>query len=214
MLGFAALVALAAMALAGVGTASADKLCLVEGHHADACPAGSSHSKIDVVGLTLGTKTALLLENKETIEECHSQVLALGSTAVEEVEGLKILIDTGGITFTSCSGFCSSAKSESPAWLLIEALTLDAFVTADGVLPPAAVLEGCPFGVKCLYSFTNATQLLEVLKNGEIKAKDVPLTGHGNFPCPQTNMSFDAEWLITTDPVNIAERKMLYIADN
>jgi hypothetical protein len=203
MLGLAAVAALAAMAFVGATSASAstnDVLCLSSGHHTGLCPAGSTHEGINVLGLTQTGHPALLLENGTIKEECHGQVLALGSTSTRELSGVKILIDAGGITFTSCSGLCTSATSEAPVWLLAEALTLDAFVTADGALAPSAVLKGCPFGVECLYQFTNASSLLAISGDTmSTPAGGTPLTKSSGFGCPSNNMSFDALFLITTD---------------
>lgn len=201
MLGLAAIAALASMALIGATSASADSLCTESGHHASECPAAKIY-KGNVLGLTLPGKPALLLENGKIKEECHSQVLGLGSTITNEGshKGMKILIDTGALTFTKCTGLCSNAESTRPAWLLLNALTLDAFVSPDEVLLSGARLFNCLFNIECEYEFTSDNQLMSIGEIDTITASSVPLKKSGGSAlCPNNVMSFDATWLTTKD---------------
>lgn len=211
ILGLAAFAALAAMAFVGATTASADVPCLESGHHTSECPANKIW-KGDIVGLTAVGTPALLLKNGAVEEECHSQVLALGSTFTNEGShtGFEILVDTGALTFTNCTGICEEAHSTRPAWLLVEALTLDAWVTEDKAGLPRAKLENCIFGVTCEYQFTNMTQLLKV-EGDLIIAASVPLERTAGALCPNNNMSFDAKWLVRED-VNGTPGEPLYAA--
>jgi hypothetical protein len=194
MLGLAAMAALSVIAYVGATTASADVPCLQSGHHASECPAASVYTG-NILGLASG---ALLLENGSTIETCHSQVLGLAGASEGKHVGYKALVDTGALTFTSCSGLCEEAKSTRPVNLLLEALTLDAWVTEDGQGKARAQLFECFFGVVCTYEFTNAKQLLTA-ESDTIAAKNVPLTLVSGFGCPNNKMTFDATWLLTED---------------
>jgi hypothetical protein len=194
ILGLAAIAALASMAFIGATSASADSFCLEPGHHSNECPAAKIY-KGNVTGLTNG-KTAILLENGSIKQECHSTVLALGSTIKNEGAhiGVEVLVDTGALTFTGCSGLCANAESTRPAFLLLQALTLDAFITADGAGLSRARLFNCTFGIECEYQFKNASQLTAI-GTDTIIATNVPLEKvGGSFLCPNNNMSFDATW--------------------
>ncbi len=199
MLGLGALAALATMAFVGVTGASADSLCLEEGHHATECPLAKQFTPGNVLGKT-GTEKAKLLQNGTTEEECNSQVLGLGTTYTNNGthKDFKILVDTGALVFTNCTGLCEEATSTTPAWLLVEALTLDAFVLPDPTAHPRALLKKCFLGVECEYEFTSANQLMSISGNS-ITASSVPLTLAKGSGCPNNNMSFDAKWFVTKD---------------
>lgn len=206
MLGLVVAAALATMALGAI-TASADVPCTESGKHSGACAAGAVYTG-SIVGKTTTEKAKLLNSTLGVLEECNSEVLAGAGTNEGNHVGYKVLIATGDIKFTNCSGICNKATSEAPAWMLVEALTLDAFVTADGALAPSARLEECEFGVNCLYRFTNATSLLRV-ESDLIIANHVPLTeSTSEFLCPNST-TWDGKYLISKDEANGAN---LFIA--
>jgi len=209
MLGLAAVAALAVMAFA-VASASADVPCTVSSHTGSCSGAGGTAYTGNILGLDTGT--ALLLEGTSVKETCKSTVLGLAGTNEGNHVGYKSLVDVGELDFFECSGLCENATNLRPAWLLVEALTLDAWVTEDGAGKPRAELFNCLFGAHCVYEFTNATQLLKietrVLKNekGEVIGEDplivassVPLTKISGIGCPSSNLSFDAKWLLEKD---------------
>jgi len=197
MIGLAAAASMAVAAFVGVAGASADSLCLEPGHHASECPLAQRYTG-NVVGLTEG-KTALLLNASGGTEvACEGTVLGLGPGTNEGAHvGLKILQEA--LEFKECSGICNKATGENPSFLLIEALTLDAFVTKDGAAKPAAKLEGCPFGIACKYELKNEPQLLSASGN-TITATKVPLTRVSGF-CPSEGF-WDATYHVTKDEVN------------
>ncbi len=203
MFGMAAIAALAAMAFVTVTSASADSLCLEPGLHKGEC------KKVwtgDVLGLT--NSAVLLNLSNEPIETCHSEVLGLGKTIKNQGShiGLEILIDP--LIFDHCEGICTEAKGSVGAWLLIEALPLDAWVTKDGTLKAGATLKGCFLGVECTYELTNEPQLLGVTED-LLVATEVPLARTaGSSLCPATGR-WDAKYLVTEDKPNGAP---IYVA--
>jgi hypothetical protein len=130
MLGLAAVAALAAMAFVGAMPASAETFCTQSGHHTDECPAANRYNGNLVV---TSTSKVLFLQNGEIEDECDSTLLALGATIENEGNhtGVKILVDTGALSFTNCTGLCNSTESINPVWLLAQTLSLDAWVTGD-----------------------------------------------------------------------------------
>jgi hypothetical protein len=194
-LGLVAVAALAAMAFVGATSASADSICTTNAGHPNSCP-------VTYTGNVLGTSGSAVLLNgsKEQIEKCTGTVLGLGSTYENEGAhiGFKMLLEP--LLFTNCEGICTKATGHVGSWMLVEALTLDAWVTADGALAPGAELEGCFFGVKCNYELTNAKQLLSISGN-TITASQVPLTRtSGSSLCPATGF-WDATYTETKDEV-------------
>jgi hypothetical protein len=149
-------------------------------------------------------------------EECDSKLLALGSTIAEEGPhvGVKILVDTGAFNFTNCSGLCTTSENINPFWLLSEALTLDSW--SEGHSPstkPKAKLKNCLFGIECFYEFTNARQLSSV--SGDlVTSTSVPLTrvSPSSGFCPNNNMTFDAQWLVTKDEANGTAGAPIFLA--
>jgi hypothetical protein len=132
--------------------------------------------EINILGLTLGAETALLLENKENFEKCHSQILALGSTAKEEVNLYKILIDTSWPHVHQLQWPLQQREIRGTVLALNRSINVRRVRFPRWAGGASVILEKCPFGVKCLYSFTNTTQLLEVLKTVRSKQRG-PLTG-------------------------------------
>lgn len=195
MVGLAALAALAAMAFVGAGSASADVLCTENVGHGAECPS----SKIVAANtLIVGTSTdAILLDNELNVEEeCDSTTLGkyLGSNGAHNgLKGLITLFD-----FTNCVGLCDEAVGHSaPFNLFASAATLHATVTGDnGSLQPGARLQGCPFGVTCLYQTPSA--LLEI-DDDLLIAEHVPLNRSSfSFVCP-SETAWDATYLLTID---------------
>lgn len=211
MLGLAAVAALAAMAFVGATSASADTACLENVGHANECPPAKRWTG-NVTGLTNAGEPALLLDSfKNVLEKCNSEVLALWIENEGSHKGVKYLIDTAGIKFTGCTGICNKATSEAPAWLLVEALALDAWVSKHGTLAVSAKLEECEFGVNCLYRFTNETQLLKA-ESDFIIAKEVPLTeSTKEFLCPNST-TWDGKYLVREDETGGTEGGVLYAA--
>ncbi len=195
ILGLAAVSALAAMALVGATTASADSLCTTNAGHPNTCPAGNIYTG-NVLGKT--SSAVLLNESKEQLEKCTGQVLGNGSSIVNEGshKGLSILLQP--LSFTNCEGICKKATGKVGSNLLVEALTLDAWVTADGALAPGAELEECFLGVKCNYELESAKQLLTA-SGSTLTATQVPLKRtSGSALCPAKGF-WDAAYAVTKD---------------
>lgn len=195
MLGLAAFAALAAMAFVGATAASADSLCTTNAGHPNECPAANVY-KGNVLGKS--SSAILLNESKEQIEKCTGEVLGNGSSIVNEGshKGLSILLEP--LKFTNCEGICKKATGKVGSNLLIEALTLDAWVTKDGELAPGAQLEECFLGVSCTYELESAKQLLGASGN-TLTASQVPLKrSAGSTLCPAKGF-WDATYTTTKD---------------
>ena len=187
MLGLAAVAAVAAMALIGSGTASADSLCLedpvVNGHNGE-CKAEKIW-KGPVIGLALN-KATLLAEGLET--KCDSETLADYVSNEGAHIGLYLLVLH--LTFTNCTGACKTAKAENLPYLaLANALKLHVIFTKHPGGPgnPAALLECTLFGfpVNCLYEQPEALLTYELTTEGGALKAEVPLLRGGDSGiCP------------------------------
>jgi hypothetical protein len=175
------------------------------------CPATKIY-KGNIVYLTLSTAPALLLNSNGGIEEeCHGKLLALGTTIENEGshKGVKILIDAGAQEVSSCSGLCEESESPRPSWRLVEALTLEAWLSGDNGGNWLWRLFHCIFGINCYYEFTNASQSSAVSGDAVVSTK-VPLTrvSPSSSLCP-TGTTFDTTYLVTKDEVGGAP---IYVA--
>jgi len=206
MSGLAVLAAMATMAFVGASSASADVLCTEDVKHTGTCPAGKV---VPANTLIVGLAEKALLLNKEgkVEEECHSTTLGtyLGSAGSHAgLNGLITLFD-----FTNCVGLCKEAIGHSaPFKLFASAASLHATVTSHSgsSLRPGAKLQGCPFGVTCLYQTPSA-----LLKLGldTLIAEKIPLERSTfSFVCPDETF-WDATYLVTTDDAN---KTPLYVA--
>jgi hypothetical protein len=200
MLGLAAVAALAAMAFVGASTALADVPCLESGLHATGT-CGSVWAG-NIKGLTPVGEPALLLGPNLRVEEaCHGEGLALGATGTNEGShtGFKILLEP--LNFSGCKGLCEEVVGENPSWLLLEALTLDGWVTSDGTSKPGAKFQKCPLGVTCLYTLSGAEPWLLKGESDLGIADHVALARTQGTFCPSEAFA-DAKILLTKDEVN------------
>jgi hypothetical protein len=202
MLGLAAVAAMAVMAFA-VASASADSSCNESGLHAGECKSVYTGS---LKGLTPAGEPALLLGPELRVEEkCHGETLVNQLSNEGSHKGLLLLgeplkfgLDAGG---AKCEGLCTEVKGENASLLLLEALTLDLWVSKDpsAAGAPAAKFQGCPLGATCLYTLLSEPQLLTGT-GSQIIADHIKLNRTQGTFCPSEGF-WDAKYNVTKDEV-------------
>jgi hypothetical protein len=87
---------------------------------------------------------------------------------------------------------------EHTASLLVEALTLDAWVRVNETLKPTSKLQACPLGVTCLYTLAGAEPWLLKVESDLVVAEHVALSRTQGTFCPSEGF-WDAKYLMTKD---------------
>lgn len=200
----AAATTLAAMALIGVGTASADSACLVdpEGGSQGECPAEKVWEG-PIIGLS--PEALFIVNGNET--KCKSEFLADYLEDEGAKVGLLYLILT--FTFSECKGYCPKASAEKLPWLLLVLMweRKHAVISEDKNGRPAVLLENCNGGVlNCLYNLPEKTLGNYVLEEkekqplvGALAFTNIQLAWAGDSKlCPETAV-FEATYLIYED---------------
>jgi hypothetical protein len=192
------LAAIAAVALVAymASAASADTLC--EENTTGECPAAKRVTVgTNVVGLSVGTKSALLLGASGSIEEeCNSEVLGKVTTTGG---GKPVLGEVTKLVFTSCSGLCKKATGQNLPFKL-EGVAAEAMAyTSAGASKktPGAILEECFLVGSCKYEILEAKQLFKVVTDTLIGEK-IGLKREGASFCPEKGF-FDVTYLLTLD---------------
>ena len=209
MLGLSMVAACAVMAFIGAGTASAaehESIGFCKANEGLLCAAGNL--------LTAGTlkahsASAELKNNAffSTAEKCESDV----SVAAGEVMNNPIKGTVTSLTFTKCSGPCTTATATNLPWegQLSMATPLGSTYTLS-TKKGGAVLKGCTFGTECEYGVPAAGVSLtgeNSAAGGVFKAVNVSLeykSGSGSFVCGSTgtwNATYTASpeksWFLT-----------------
>jgi hypothetical protein len=189
MSGLAVLAAMATMAFAGAGSASADVLCL------SGLTAGGECTGVGHTELTIKALGSSELKTEVGNVTCHTDVEGLLEKSLGSHKGL--LGKISSLSWTKCEGTCDAAKPLNLPWhALGSGLNQHMVVSSGGTGNPTGLLEGCTFfNVNCQYSA--ASVLLNFVGGNPAKlvASNVPLTrsGHSGF-CSATgtwNGSFE-----------------------
>jgi hypothetical protein len=192
------LAAIAAVALVAymASAASADTLC--EENTTGECPAAKRIAVgTNVVGLSLGTKTALLLGASGSIEEeCNSEVLG---KVTATGGGKPVLGEVTKLVFTNCSGICNKVTGQNLPFKIQGVASEAMAYTGLGFLgkTPGAILEECFFFSSCEYEILSAKQLFKVIADTLIAEKISLTRTFGNI-CPEKGF-FDVTYLLTLD---------------
>lgn len=196
---------LAAMALIGAGTASADSACLVdpEGGSQGECP-GEKVWEGPIIGLE--PEALFIIGGVHTT--CESEFLADYIRDEGPKEGLLYLILE--LTFDNCEGGCKTAVAENLPYLLLLLLWEQehGYLTEDKKGRPAFLLEGCTaLKLNCLYQPPEKTLVHYVLEEdeeaeplvGALAATNIQLTrGKDSELCPKDAI-FEGIYLIYED---------------
>lgn len=178
MLGLVGVVALAAMAFVGTGTAAADSACLVDPGPMGLCPGGSIWN-----GPIIGLSGEALFKVDNTVTKCKSSFLA--DYVANEGAHVGVLYLILNLNFSECVGACPNAVAENlPSLLLVAMAQLHAKLTGDGFGPPAVLLQNClilNIPMNCLYK-TQPPVLLNYLL--ELNGVGQPLVGALRFNAP------------------------------
>jgi hypothetical protein len=174
MLGLASVAAIAAMALIGVGTASAT-LCKA---NESPCAAGNTYTPPTTV-TTLSKGVVLKAALGEAL--CESEA----TLKHEKTEGSKLKGTITGLTWSNCTG-CTTVTTTTLG-------TFDDEATGGGngtILPLGTVvlLKGCPLGVECTASAISGTTILSLTGGAVGKANGVANTkvSLSGFGCGST----------------------------
>lgn len=192
---------LAAMALIGVGTASADSACLVDpdGGSQGECP-GEKVWEGPIIGLE--PEALFIIGGVHTT--CESEFLADYIKDEGPKEGLLYLILD--LTFDNCEGGCKTAVAENLPYSLLLLLWEQehGYLTEDKKGRPAFLLEGCTvLKLNCLYQPPEKTLVHYVLEEDEeeplVAATNIQLTrGKDSELCPKDAI-FEGTYLIYED---------------
>ena len=145
MLGICVIAALATMAVAGAGTASATTLCKTS---EDPCGAANRYPSATKLGTELASGSKFVLSAKgAAILECSKSTME-GTTSA--VSGSPLPLQIKGFTLGLCFGACTKFGGVTPWESSLEgsgggAATLN----MNGV---TFQLSGCSFGLKCSYA--------------------------------------------------------------
>jgi hypothetical protein len=209
MLGLAAIAALAAMAFVA-STASADTLCEENVGELNTCPAGKiALVNKKIAGLATGAK--LLGNGGEELLTCNSETLG----EITRTGGnLPVLGTVSKLLFTNCAGPCTKAHAVNLNYgVEANATSLHALFSAT-TGNPGALIEGCPFGVKCKFEATSKPVLLKVTGD-TLVATSIPLTLTNPGLCSifATEGFWDASYLVTLDPAVGSHVTPLFLVD-
>ena len=148
MLGLAGVVALAAMAFVGTGTASADSACLVDPGALGLCPVGAVWN-----GPIIGLSGEATFKVDNTITKCKSSFLA--DYVGNEGPHVGVLYLILNMNFFECVGACPNAFAENlPDLMLVAMAQLHAKLNGDGIGPLSVLLQNCfilNIPMNCLY---------------------------------------------------------------
>jgi hypothetical protein len=217
MLVLAGASALAAMALIGASTASADSACLVDPGAMGLCPAGAVWNG-PIIGLS--QEAVFKIHNTET--KCKSEFLADYNGNLGPHVGVLYLILT--LNFTQCVGACINAFAERLPYLLLPLMSPNqhALLKPDFNGPPSVLLENClvlGIPLNCLYTLPKPSLLNYLLElnnkflplAGAFRA-NLPLTWAGDDPlCPAAG-NFEATYLIYEDNFNQEGAELFFTA--
>lgn len=192
MLGLAVVAVGAMSAFLGAGTASAHHLIgFCKANEPLLCEAGNL---LGASTLKAHSGKAELKNNAffSSPEVCESDVSVTASAV--DANPIKGTIPKGGLTFTNCSGPCTSATPTNLPWegelsMSVEGGTGYTLSTKKG----GAVLTGCTFGTTCEYGVPSGGSVSLTGENstegGVFKANAVSLeykSGSGSFVCGST----------------------------
>lgn len=201
----AAATALAALALLGAGTASADSACLVDppGGALGQCPAGAIWN-----GPIIGLSQVALFKVHGTVTQCKSEFLA--DYNFNEGPHVGVLYLVLSLVFNECIGACEKAFAENlPYLLLVGMLNQHAFLRHDFNGAPSVLLQNCfilGIPLNCLYRLPQNSLLNYVLElNGQLfplagaLRANLPLTWAGDDPLCPAQGNLEATYLIYKD---------------
>ncbi len=162
-----------------------------------------------IAGLAVGAK--LLGNGGEELLTCKSETLG----EITRTGGnLPVLGTVTKLLFTSCEGPCTKAHAVNLNYgVEANATELHALFTS-AANNPGALIEGCPFGVKCKFEATAKPVLLKVAGDTLVATK-IPLTLANPGLCSlfATEGFWDASYLLTLDPKAGEHVTPLYLVD-
>lgn len=193
--------ALAAMALAGAGTAYADSLCFE-----DPGTKGECIDELRWRGSILGLSTESVFLTSLGDVTCKSEFLA--DYVENEGAQIGILYLILAFTFSNCKGLCTVAKAENlPYLLLVDAIEEHEVLTEDGKGRPAILLENCgSLKLNCLYEAEKQALLNYLLEwkeaeplVGAFDPSKLPFPRGGDSQLCPNEAKWDATYLIYAD---------------
>ncbi len=191
MLGLSMVAACAVMAFIGAGTASAgihESIGFCKANEGLLCAAGN----LLAAGTLKAHSAKVEFKNNaffSTPEICESDVSVVAAAVMRN----PIKLTTSSLTFTNCTGPCTTAKATNLPWeaelkmLTPGGTTYELFTKKFSVL-----FDGCTFGTLCEYGAPAAGITLSgenSAEGGTIKAAGVTLEykrGSGSFVCGST----------------------------
>ncbi len=193
MLGLAMVAACAVTAFVGASTASAgihESLGFCKANESLLCAAGN----LLAAGTLKAHSAKAELKNNaffSTPENCESDVSVAAAAVMKNP--IKGTIPVGGMTFSNCTGPCTTATATNLPWegelrmMGVGGSTYELITKKGG-----AFLKGCTFGTECEYGVPAAGITLSgenTAEGGTIKANGVSLeykNGSGTFVCGST----------------------------
>lgn len=193
VLGLCLVVALAAMAVMGVGTASATKLCSV---NTAPCPAESTYGKGTSIKAQLVAGTKSTMASGFTTVTCTESTMSGKTTSAGGGAGVAVTGEISSVTWKSCTsglGSCTASALNTP-W--------SAEVTGSGGSGTMSVTKaGGKFtcgGVTCEYEASKASVSVTGGNPARIKAASVSFSKIGGSIFCSSTASWTSEYEATS----------------
>lgn len=192
MLGLAAVAAMALMAFAGAGTASASVLCQTATN-----PCGSPYANGTTIEATLESGSSAILKNTSSsiVNTCTSSTVSGSLTNGNATETARGAVTTAGLTFKNCLDEPTTTVTAGQLEIHATDDKGNGTVTATGVTVTMLVS-----GVTCAYTAGGGIDLgtyTESTKTIHITAVVPKDNNHSSFLCPAATAVWEANYVIT-----------------